>query len=84
MSIIKGICENKHYVPASLGLIEQSLKGIISKMEHPINSSFDDDLLLIILSIIKHSNSLSDLTKATLPLFPAFFQKKEGILSNMF
>jgi hypothetical protein len=60
------------------------LKGIIGKMEQPINSSFDDDLLLIILAIIKHSKSLSDLTKATLPLFPAFFNKKDGILSNMF
>ncbi|EAR89296.3 hypothetical protein TTHERM_00371110 (macronuclear) [Tetrahymena thermophila SB210] len=85
MSIIKGICENKNYMPQFIVMIEGKLNEIILRIgNNPISANFDDDLLLILLSMIKHSNKLTELTKSMLPLFPNFFQKNNGVLSNMF
>ncbi|KAL4446620.1 hypothetical protein ABPG74_005558 [Tetrahymena malaccensis] len=85
MSIIKGICENKNYMPQFIVMIEGKLNEILVRIgNNPISASFDDDLLLILLSMIKHSNKLTELTKSMLPLFPNFFQKNNGVLSNMF
>lgn len=84
MSILKGICENGNYVPRYLTMIEQKLQELMSNIESSIDGTFDDEVLSILVSLMKHSNTLTGLVRTMLPLFPTYFTKKQGVLSNLF
>ncbi len=82
-NVIRAIFENKNYIPKFLIPLEDEVKPLFELLQNPEDIDFDDDIALLLSSIMKLSGNVLDTCKILYPLTPKIHMKFNGIFGNL-
>jgi len=83
-NILRLICENKNYIINYHKELEEIFKELYEYLKNPKKIEFDEDLVMMLTSIIKHINSVSVYTLELLQHLPKFLKKSKGLMLDLF
>lgn len=75
---LRAICENERFIPKYLMQIDQQLLPLLSLLETPVITDFEDDIIEILISTTNMSRALAPNLGKTISLFPQICKKFEG------
>jgi hypothetical protein len=75
---LRAICENERFIPKYLMLIDHQLLPLLSLLETPVLTDFEDDIIEILISTTNMSKTLAPNLGKTISLFPQICKKFEG------
>jgi hypothetical protein len=83
-NIIRHICDNKVYVTTYHKEFEQIFKELYDYLKNPKKIEFDEDLVMMLTTTIKHLNAVSPYTLEMLTYLPKFLKKSRGLMLDLF
>ena len=82
-SILRICVDNSTYMQQMQDQFEESLKPIFRYISEPHKISFEDDILLILRTIIKKRKLVTPIMWEIFDLFPNVLQKSKGALGDL-
>jgi hypothetical protein len=83
-NVLRNMGEQPLIVNKYLALIETTLVPLFQYMQAPEKIEFDEDILLIVGSLIKVSKGVTDTQMQLFPLFERVFEKYNNEFSHLF
>lgn len=83
-NIVRYLMNNESFVISNLKEIESNLKPFIYYMKNPTNIDFDEDIILIMINIIKFTKSIPSIGYELLPELHKYALKNKGMLNDLF
>lgn len=83
-NIIRTIADRESYVVNHILDFENILDPIFDHMKNPSKIDFDEDIVLIITSFIKHLKTIPTSALKVLPHLPKYMKKSNGLLLDLY
>lgn len=83
-NIIRTLTDNATYVTKYIIVLEEILEPLFDHMKAPSKIDFDEDIILIMTSFIKHLKALPKSALALLPELPKYLKKSKGLLLDLY
>ena len=82
-NVLRVIAEQPLFIPQYLSLFENQLVPLFRFLQEPAKIEFDDDILLIVTSLIKGSKTVTRTQLDLFTMFPAVFVKYNHSFCNL-
>jgi len=82
--ILRIICENKNYVTKYHKEFEAIFKQLYDYLKNPKKIEFDEDLVMMLSSTMKHLHVVSQYTFDLLQYLPKYLKKSKGMMKDLF
>ena len=83
-NIIRTVTDNALYVTKYILILEEILDPLFEFMKSPSKIDFDEDIILIMTSFIKHLKTLPRSALILLPELPKYLKKSKGLLLDLY
>lgn len=83
-NIIRTVTDNATYVTKYILIVEEILEPLFDHMKAPSKIDFDEDIVLIMTSFIKHLKSLPNSSLGLLPELPKYLKKSKGLMLDLY
>ncbi len=82
-NVIRTICDEDSFFPEYLDAIENALLPAFNYLVDPMHVSFDDDMIMTIMSLIRTRQDVSDNMAKIFPHLQKYYEKHKGVFGGL-
>lgn len=83
-NILRLVCDNKDYILSFHEALESIFKELYDYLKNPKKVEFDEDLVLMLTTCMKHSGKVTNLTFEMLQHMTKFLKKNKGLMLDLY